>query len=167
MDDLYTVLDLSRWLGNQGLTDAEHDSLMTYARENLPPGITSYAQHLTAICMAVERGGQRTLRELVALSVEPKASRELRLALVAWGVARMKVAAKIGETRAFHEDDLFRLREDLALELHKLWPRAHDAKIAGAVGLSTKLAGATLTVDWNTLFRAMQEPDSLQRPGDN
>ena len=166
MSDLFAVLDLSRWLGAQGLTAAEHDDLMRFARERIPAGVKSYEEHLRAICMAVERGGQRVLRELVAFAREPKEAQELRFALIAWGNPRMKAAADIGATRAFHDDDLERLRHDIRDKLLELWPHAHDAKIAGAVGTSTSLRGAALSVDWNRIFLAMQEPDTLKRPGD-
>ena len=167
-DQLSNVLELGAWLARQGQTTAEHETLMRFVREHRPAGIRSFEEHLQAVCIAVERGGTKTLRELIALARESKADRELRFELVQWGLATLRDAKALAENahRSFNEDDLLRLRDCINVKLHSLWPHAHDAKIAGAIGVATRLAGATLTVDWNHLFRAMQEPDMLTRLGD-
>lgn len=154
------VLELQKIIAAQGMTEAELEAVLRHAREDRSTGL-SYPEHLAALAEAMRRGGKPVRDAIVALSQESPERRDARLAIAAW--TSETLAGFSARRRAMTDEDLEELRRLAYDELRRGWPDAHDAKIAGAITVSTFLRCGALVVETAALLSAMHASDIFPR----
>jgi hypothetical protein len=153
------VLEMVRWLAVR-VPSQDLDEVLAYAKEVLPPGIGSYADHLAAICVAVDRE-PRAVKTIVEIARTPKEERQARLELTAWAKeALAPLQGRRPETSALRD-----LEHEARDRLHHMFPRASDPKVDGAVLVGVRLTEAGYAIDVGALVRCMFHHDPYERAG--
>lgn len=151
------VLEMVRWLAGRVPSDSL-DEVLAYAKEVRPCGIRSYADHLAAICLAVERE-PRSLSTIVEIARTPKEQRETRLEMTAWAAQTLEPLRGAPPGPGALED----LRGKTRDFLRRMFPKASDPKVEGAILLGVRLTEKEYVLDVGALIRCMFHPDAYEK----
>jgi hypothetical protein len=129
-------------------------------------GIGSFVSGLGDLVMAIERGGRDAIRKLLDVAKRTPEERDAIVQLEAWFMPRGNRTAANIYRDGFADDakkkkHMSELADELMNELHRMWPRAHQATVRGAVleGLEAAPEGVRLHAD--QVVRSMMAPDPL------